>query len=194
MTRNNFICKVFSELLDDKFSVLIHQKKMVEFCGGWFDSEGREFVVAMKNKMGFEILIHEYSHYLQWKNRKRFYNKGANACEIIFSWLEGKFYKQETIENAIKDVIALEWDCEMGALELIRKYSLDVDIDRYLKASNAYLLFYHIVHSERKWCKKSPYSPNIVASMPPVLQPLEYYFISDNIKEHQREKYLKILQ
>jgi len=174
--------------------VLIHQKKMVEYCGGWFDADNREFVVALKSRMGFETMIHEYSHYLQWKNRRRFYNKGANACGVVFSWLGGKFYKKDTLTNAIKDIIHLEWDCEMGALELISKYSLDVDTDKYIRAANAYLLFYHIVHSERKWCKESPYNPSIVASMPIALQPLEYYLISDNIKEHQREKYIKILQ
>jgi hypothetical protein len=194
MKRNNFICKVCSELLDDNFSILIHQKKMVNFCGGWFDPDLKEFTVAMKNRMGFEILIHEYSHYLQWKNRKRFFNKGASACGIVFSWLDGKFYKQETIANAISDVITLEWDCEMGALELINKYSLDVDVSRYLKATNAYLMFYHIVHENRKWCKHSPYNPTITASMSDSLQPLEYYQNPDNVKDHQREKYLKILQ
>lgn len=171
----------------------MHQKKLVEYCGGWFDSEKKEFVVAMDNRMGFEILIHEYCHYLQWKTRKRFYNKGANACSIVFSWLDGIFYKKGTIKQAIYDVIELEWDCECRALEVIKKYNLDVSVDKYLKASNAYLHFYHILHEERKWCKTSPYSPSITASMPTTLQPLEYYLISDNIKPHQREKYLKIL-
>lgn len=194
MTRDNFTCKVLGDLLENKFSVLLHQKNMVEYCGGWFDSENKEFVVALRNKMGFEILVHEYSHFLQWKNSKRFYNHGANSCGVIFSWLDGKFYKKETVKNAIMSIIELEWDCEMRALELINKHNLDIDVSRYLKATNAYLLFYHIVHETRKWCKTSPYSSKIMMSMSDSLQPLEYYQISDNIKDHQREKYLKILQ
>ena len=194
MTRNNFTCKVISELLDDKFSILLHQKRMVEYCGGWFDPDKREFVVALKNRMGFEILIHEYSHYLQWKHRKRFYNKGANSCGVVFPWLEGKFFKKETVKNAIENVISLEWDCEMGALDLISKHNLGVNVDKYIQAANAYLMFYHIVHEQRKWCKKSPYNPQMLLSMSTTLHPLEYYLDSDNIKAHQREKYLKILQ
>lgn len=194
MTRNNFICKVISELLDDKFSVLLHQKPMVEYCGGWFDAEQKEFVVALKNRMGFEILVHEYCHYLQWSNSKRFYNKGSTAAEIVFNWLGGKFYKKSTVKSAIDTIIELEWDCECRALEVIDRYKLDINVDKYLQASNAYLMFYHIVHEQRKWCKTSPYNPIMMLSMPTSLQPLEYYLNPDNIKSHQREKYLEILQ
>jgi hypothetical protein len=179
--------------LENDFSIFLHQEKNVNDCAGWFDSRKREFIVAMQGKGGFSTLIHEYSHFLQWRDRKKYYNRLLKSCDIVFSWIAGKFYKKDVVEEAIKYVIELEWDCEMGALELIKKYDLDVDIKKYIQSANAYIMFYHVIHNTRKWCKKSPYNPEITRSMPECLQPLEYYQILDNIKDHQWEKYLKVL-
>jgi hypothetical protein len=194
MIRHNFICKVVNELIENDFSVFIHNKDRVEECGGWFDSSKKEFTVAMKDRMGYEILIHEYSHFLQWRDRRRYFNKKLKSVEIIFSWIDGKGYDNPTLEKAIKELIELEWDCEMGAIELIRKYNLDVDINEYIKAANAYLLFYHMVYEQGVWCKKSPYSKKIADTMDTALHPLEYYLNPDNLTHKQRVEYEKILR
>lgn len=183
-----------TELLEKDFSVFLHQEMNVKNCAGWFDSTNKEFIVAMKGSNGFPTLIHEYSHFLQWRDKKRYYNKLLKSCSIVFNWIDGKFHRKDVVEQAIKDTIELEWDCEMGALELIHKYDLDVNLKKYIQCANAYIMFYHIIHNTRQWCKRSPYSDEIKRSMPEHLQPLEYYQTWDNIKDHQWEKYLKILK
>jgi hypothetical protein len=186
---------VINELIADDFSIRLYQQKIVESCGGWFDAEDKEFVVALKNAYGFEILIHEYCHYLQWKTRKRYFNKLIQAYNIVFPWIRGTFYKKDVVEKAIGEVIELEWDCEKRALEVIKEFKLDVDVDRYIKAANAYLLFYHIVHGERKWVKNlSPYSPSITKLMPNTIQKLDFYLDKDNITEDMDNEYRKILK
>lgn len=193
MTRENFTCKVVSELIQDKFSILIHQAKDVNNYGGYFDYSTKEFVVAMKNKMGFEILIHEYCHYLQWKEDRKYFLKLVKDCGIIFDWLDGKFYKKSIIESATRGVMELEWDCEKRSVDTIKKYKLDVNVEDYCRSANSYILFYHMVKENRQWYKKSPYNTKLVNSMSSHLHDLDYYLDRNNITEKQHKQYLKII-
>jgi hypothetical protein len=194
MTRENFTCKVVSELLKDKFSILIYQTADVKNCGGYFDYSGKEFVVALKNRKGFEIMIHEYCHFLQWKENRKYFLKLIKDCGILFDWLDGKFYKKKIINEAVRGVIELEWDCEKRAIELIKKYKLDVDIEEYSQSANCYLLFYHIVRKYRKWYKNAPYNTKLNEGMLNSIQELDYYLDFDNITEKQHKQYLKIIE
>ena len=193
MTRENYTCKVISELIKDKFSILLHQSKKANDFGGSFDYSEKEFIVSMHNKTGFEILIHEYCHYLQWKTNRKQFLKLINGCSIVFDWLEGTFYKKDVVAEAIKAAITLEWDCENRALEQIKKHKLDIDIDQYCKAANSYLLFYNIVHEKRKWYSNNAYTAALLKKMPDKLMDLEYYFDIDNITEPQYKQYLKLI-
>jgi hypothetical protein len=184
---------VVSELIRDKYSILLQQSKKIGDFGGSFDYENKEFIVSMQNKMGFEIFIHEYCHYLQWKTDRKYFMKLINNCGIVFDWLDGKFFRKDIIEYAIRGVIELEWDCEKRALDQIKQYKLDVDVEEYCKSSNSYLLFYNIVHQERKWYKETPYTTTLVKSMPDKLMDLEFYLDKDNITEKQYKQYLKLI-
>lgn len=193
MTKENYICKVVSELIKDKFSILLQQSKTIGDFGGSFDYHNKEFIVSMQNKMGFEILIHEYCHYLQWKEDRKYFLKLINNCAIVFDWIDGKFFKKDIIDYAIMGVIELELDCERRSLEQIKKYKLDVDVEDYCKAANSYLLFYNIVRETRKWYGDTPYTTSLNKSMPSKLMDLEFYLDKDNITEKQHKQYLKII-
>lgn len=195
MTRNNFTCKIVTELIEDDFSVLIKHDKRIAGCAGWFDGSRKEFVIAMKNKLAFEVMVHEYSHYRQWKDTKRYFNKLSKGCDIFFDWLDGTFYTKAVVQGALSDVIELEWDCECRALELIKTYKLDIDVNEYCKAANAYLMYYHMVHDQRIWLKdRSPYSRAICKRMESCLHPLDYYLNRDNITASQEREYLKAFE
>lgn len=194
MTKNNFICKVVQDLLDDQFSIIFHQQKDPESLGGSFDGTSKEFIVSIKSKLGFEVLVHEYCHYQQWKQSKRYYNRLIDAGHLVFDWIDGTFFKKDVLNYAFENIIELEWDCEKRAVETIKKYNLDVDIEKYIKTANTYLLFYHIVRENRKWCSNGIYSPSLVKSMPNEILDLDFYLDPNNIKEHQRKKYIKNLE
>ena len=74
-TKSNLTIKIVRELLDQGFSVLLHNKENLDGYGGWFDAEDKEFVVALKHHMGFEILLHEYCHFIQWKTDRKLWDK-----------------------------------------------------------------------------------------------------------------------
>jgi len=187
MTKEEFISGVVNELLEDKFSVFLHQKVKVEDCGGWFDCEEKELTVALDNPMGFEILIHEYSHFQQWKHFKEWFLKHNGGVGILFGWLDDTDYSDDILDLAWRDTVALELHCEQLSLNLIETFDLPVDVDKYRRAANAYLLFYQFVRSKRLWSKKSPYNNDaILAAMPNELQTLDYYLDPSNVPDEVR--------
>jgi hypothetical protein len=167
---------------------------MIDGCGGWFDSQKKQFVCCMDNYLGLEILVHEYSHFLQWKNNKKYFNRLNKSTTMFFDWIDGEEYSQKEINSACEKSIELEYDCELQAIKLIKEYKLDIDLEVYIKAANSYLLFYNIVKEKRKWSTdKSAYNKLIMKLMPTVMFPLEFYQNADNISSGMRLQYEKIL-
>ena len=71
-TKSNLTIKIVRELLDYGFSILLHnEEQLADACGGWCwiddDENKREFAIAMKHHMSFEIILHEYCH--SWSPR-----------------------------------------------------------------------------------------------------------------------------
>jgi hypothetical protein len=197
MTANQFISKAVCELLEDGFSLRLPMTRSIEGkYGGWFSGEAKEkeFVVAMKRDCAFEIFVHEYCHYLQWKERPEFYNNKARGCDIVFDWLDGTDYSDKKLANAFANVIELEWDCERLALQLIKRYKLPIDPKKYTRGANCYLFFYHTVHELRGWTSnnRSPYSPRLRECAQEVLHPLEYYLDVANYDSKLRRGHQKI--
>lgn len=188
MTKKEFISEVVNELLENKFSIFLHQKINVEECGGWFDCENKELLVALDNPMGFEILIHEFSHYLQWKNHKDWFLKHNGGVGILFGWLETTNYSEDILDLAWRDTVAIELHCEEQSVWLIETKDLPVDLDKYKRAANAYLLFYQFVRSKRLWSKKSPYNnPKLLELMPTELYTIDYYLDPANVTDEMRD-------
>lgn len=197
MKRNDFISKALSELLDDGFSIKLPMTKSIDGkYGGWFNSarSEKEFVVAMKRDCAFEIFVHEYSHYLQWKHNTDFFNKKAHGCDVLFSWLDGTDFTDKQITKAIHNAIELEWDCERIAISLIKKHKLEIDIDNYIRGANCYLFFYHSVHKTRSWTSKgkSPYSTASRKLASTKLHDLPHYLCKDNYNEKLCRKHERI--
>lgn len=194
MTNNEFISEVVNELLDNKFSVVLHQKKELSEIGGSFNGSDKEFIASIRGQLGFEIFIHEYCHFLQWKHNRKYYDRLVVGCSIIFDWLDGNFYKKSILKYGFDCVIELERDCEIRAIEIIKKYNLNVDIENYTRTANSYLLFYNIIRENRKWSKGEIYKKGLINTMPNTIMDLDYYLNSDNITDKQRKKYLKGLE
>jgi hypothetical protein len=192
MKKEDFIAKVVNELLNESFNIHLHQSHKVEDCGGWFDSDAKEFVVAMNNPMSFEIFVHEYCHFKQWKYTNDYFSRVNGGSGIFFNWISGTEYSSDIVDLSWRDTIDLELSCEKIAVETIKWNDLPIDIEKYKRAANAYLLFYQFVRVNRKWAKQSPYNnETILAAMPLELQPLEYYLDLNNVPENLKEEFEK---
>lgn len=194
MKEEKFITNAVKELISDNYSLLIKNAKTIEDCGGWFNYYDKEFAVAYNNSQFNGVFLHEYNHYRQWKERKQWFIKKANQCEIYFTWLEGKRVAKKKVNEAFMQVIELEWDCEKRSLKMVDDLKLSfINKKEYIKAANCYLLFYLMSKDMRQWCVKSPYGDKaLINMMPDEIMPLEYYFDADNISEKMYKKYLKI--
>jgi hypothetical protein len=195
-TKLNFITKCTRELLANGFSVLIHRKKELDGYGGWFGAEEgeKELVVALDHDMGFEVFLHEYCHYLQWKNNRDLWNRSLLTYDTLFEWIDKpeSNYTDDELNQSLHDILELEHDCENKALRLLQNNPIeDVSVDKYIRAVNAYLLHYHINRSLRKRPKNPIYSERVLNHMPNKFNTnLDYYLDSSNITEPMRQALL----
>jgi hypothetical protein len=205
-TKSNLTIKVVRELLDYGFSVLLYNtEQLPDSCGGWcsIDEYEKEFAVAMKHHMGFEILIHEYCHFLQWKEDRRLWDKSMSTYDILFDWISypslvhNAFIKDckitdEELDQSLHDILELEHDCEKRVLKLVKNCPIeDFDTDKYIRAANAYLWSYHLNRELRIRPKNPIYSQRVLEHMPNTFNlNLSFYLDRNNLTDPIRQALL----
>jgi len=195
-TKQNFTIKVIRQLLSYGFSVHLHQKEHIDGYGGWIGTEKdqEEFVIAMKHHMSFEILLHEYCHFLQWQNDRQLWNKSMETYDILFDWISNKesVISDELLNQSLHDILEIEHDCEKRVLKLVKNCPIeDFDTDKYIKAVNAYLWSYHINRELRIKPKRPIYSERVLEHMPNTFNPdLSFYLDRGNLTDSIRQTLL----
>lgn len=134
-----------------------------EYCGGSdkchgmfeFNSKDQPVIkVAIGNKTNdqwFGVLIHEYCHFVQWRDDSpiwiAFEESNFNIDDIIKS---PKKYRKQILQ-----LIRLEVDCERKTLKLIKKHKLFCP-KQYAKEANAVLYKYGFLYTHGFWPSRSP--------------------------------------
>lgn len=196
-TKLTFITKVVKELLSNGFSVFLHNKESLNGYGGWFgtDTGEEEFVVAMKHHMGFEIFIHEYCHFLQWKYDRAFWDSSTEYYDVLFDWIENKdmIVADEILNKSLHTILAIEHDCESRVLKLVELNPIEnFDKDKYIRAVNSYLWSYHINKELRRRPKNPIYSEKLLGSMSNTFNKnLSFYLDKNNMTENTRSALLE---
>jgi hypothetical protein len=137
-----------------------------EYCGGndrcygMFDFNSKEqpvLKIAVGNKSNehwFGILIHEYCHFLQWRDNtkiwKQFEESNFSIDDIINS---PKKHKKELLL-----LMKLEADCERRVIKLIKKYRL-FSVKEYAQEANAVLFKYGFLYTDGYWPKNNKELP-----------------------------------
>lgn len=150
--------------------------------GGYFDHVSKELGVTHFNTeyLFIPILVHEFSHMEQWIDKDPCYTKhligGYESSTIMSEWLNGREYDYKTVKKAIDILRDCELDCERRVIKNIEKYKLDINVKKYCKEANAYILFYNYIIRKRRWeYKESPSSIiEILDEMPDNLFSLNY--------------------
>jgi hypothetical protein len=128
-------------------------------CSGYFDAEAKILVCAKNSPNWLEVLIHEFCHYLQWKENCPAWVNGIESIDPIDRWIGGE--EIENIEYHLGMARDLELDNEKRSVDMIIKWGLDseIDVNTYTKKANAYVLFYNWLGKTRKWSKpgNAPY-------------------------------------
>jgi hypothetical protein len=147
-------CKTYGiELMLSPSRTVVLTDDYLQDCSGYFCDTDKALVVACGKpfKEWFEILIHEFCHLEQWKTDPR-WKKWTTACGKTWEWMAGDNIMNKTqLRNVLDDMVELEKDCEMRAVEKIRKWGLPVNITQYIKKANVYLYSYHMLPEIKKF-------------------------------------------
>lgn len=141
-------------------------------ASGLFGSEPLSIVTARKSIDFLGVLAHEYAHFLQWlEYTNRAVDADDHAATIFFGWLGGKDYENKEVQKAFMRITIMERDTERRAVEVIKKFGLNVDIPRYIQKANCYIYMHWIMRERRSWNykrgAKNPLRSNKLMGMMP---------------------------
>ena len=135
----------------------------------------------------FPVLVHESCHmdqYLEdctaWTNNKV---KGYDAWDIVDLWMDGYVdLNRGQVNKYIGAARDLELDCEERSVKKIWKHNLPIDIPQYIKAANAYVLFYNIMGLTKRWYElgSEPYNLDVIMDAMPDTFSIDF----DNPPQH----------
>lgn len=183
MNKSQFLSRIVPSLLDAGVSVQIEQKRILTGrFGGWFAAEPPCYALANTAKNSFDVAVHEYNHFLQWRDNRPFWDKYTDQLDDLFEALQND---GNVTDIMIDHTIRLEHDCEIRTLEMIDDLRLDINRVKYTKDTNAYLFSYHIMQHVGTWSQKSIYNvPLIISAMPDRLYGIDYYLDPNNMPEN----------
>jgi len=183
MTKAQFYGLTLPQLIDEGITVKLVQRSSQDNCIGWFDEETKEFGCCLKQEEFFNIYLHEYCHFLQWRDDPDFFRKAGAGITILTHWLKKR---RKSGQNGRVRTQLLELDAERRALRLIKKYKLPVDVGRFCQRANVCLFGYLLVEKNKKWPKYF-YTEKIMSYFPKRLLPLGEYGKLRNIPKEARE-------
>lgn len=149
-----FIGAKTQELIKNGISVSLTNKQDINGkYAGVFCGKSKCLSVAMANgHASVYVFIHEYAHYLQWRDKRKFWDSCRAEGFTKFSrWLSGGYLNAAELELAYYKSVELEYDAELTALQLISEYKLPLNIEECTRQANSNLLFYTWVRLNRSW-------------------------------------------
>jgi hypothetical protein len=170
----DFFNYAVNRMIKNNVNVHLHShscnvSKDINSTGSFGESE---FNVSTNSKNYEEIFIHEYCHFLQWKNKNSIWYKIDQKDECDFwDFLSGekKLSEKKIMETSLM-IGRLEADCEKKAVQIIKRWEIEnIDIDRYKRKANSYIFFYSVIPEVKKWYKSSSppyYYEEIINTMP----------------------------
>lgn len=149
---------------------LVNKRQLEDGNGGVFYSTNKEISCAIKRpfKEWFPVFLHEYNHYIQYKERPPIWIKEEinNSYETFYNWLDYDIeLKKSEINFHCSIIKGVEADCERRVVKMIKSHNLEIDIDQYVQEASAYVCTYNIIAETRKNPKK--YSKDLVSLMSP---------------------------
>lgn len=102
-----------------------------------------------------QLLLHEYAHFLQWKDNTLEIIEGNELKEgwdHLDEWLKGRHRSLEQIMYARNSALYIEYDAEMRTLDLSQKLNVDIGSHKdYIRDANSYALLIKWCVLNRKW-------------------------------------------
>ena len=186
-------CKTYGvELVLSPSKQVVLTDDFVQECSGYFEDLDKVLVVACGKPFSEwgEILIHEFCHMEQWKSDHRWSDWNIHTGRT-WEWLAGDLMMNKTqLLNTLDKMVEMEKDCEMRAVEKIRKWGLPISITQYIKKANVYLYSYHML-PEIKRFPTGIYSDRKLIEMSPTGFKKSYRKLPEDMRNHILKYYSK---
>jgi hypothetical protein len=129
----------------------------------------------------FPLFLHEYCHFLQWKNGEHF--DSTSSLTKFGEWIA---YKSEKFSiKDIRNIQQMELDCDKKVIRLVKKYQLPIDISIYKKMTNSYVLSYNYIFEKRIFFHSGFDHPEVMNCVPD-----RFLSMNEIIKGNQKHKEL----
>lgn len=166
MEDHEFIGKTIYEMMESGIKVNLRPKNQTYRFKGWFDGTNKIFFCHMGGEDGFQTYVHEYCHFLQWRDDYSFWDKNS-VYEDFWWWIRGLRRKtKKQVQSDLRKSIRVEHDCEMRVLATIKKYKLNINREVYAQRANLYVLYYKWMVENRKIYTQNLYIEELVKKMP----------------------------
>lgn len=168
-----FIQHVRRHLKEFNFNLVLAKSKQVNTgtgfrCAGYFDEYSRTIRVATLSTTWLEVLVHEYCHFLDYLQSPRsVLNKENVAIGVCERHMLGDICHPISLKYAFRTVAKMEWKAEKQAQGVIKRFKLDIDIQKYSREANLYICLYHMYYKHASFItKKNPATRSILSKMP----------------------------
>lgn len=162
MTEEHFIGQAIKDMVQHEVTILFNKRKNnSKHSANYFSVEKPTKPTFMINyfesELDFEIFLHEYCHFLQWKNNTKLWQRGIKSLNYFYDWLANKY--KTCPKYHLINIQALELDADRRVVKLVKKHKLNIDIRKYIKESNAYVMTFLQVWKKRDY-KQFPVNYN----------------------------------
>jgi hypothetical protein len=157
---NSDVYSIIKEDLEDLDGKLIFLNG--RYCGGKSKCSGLFYLDAKDNPVikvakggldeeeWFGILIHEYCHFMQWRDNCKHWERFCNY-DVTYSQI---LLKPERHKSALTALMELEINCEKSAVKIIKNNNI-FDHKTYVQSANAILYKYAFLYNFNKWPEDS---------------------------------------
>lgn len=190
MNLEHFVGQCIRDMISSGVTIEITRRKNMSTYSHSYFTESNGVVPNFrinyfKNDFDFYIptFLHEYCHFLQWKNKSTYFIQGIKSTEKYYKWLNGE-HEQVDIED-LRNIQRMELDCDRRAIKSIKKYNLDIDLQQYILESNSYIISHNYVHEKRKYFSSFPYAKDCIKCLVPNKH-LKMTQLGMSIPEHRK--------
>ena len=93
------------------------------------------------------------------------------------------------LRNVLDNMVELEKDCEMRAVEKIRKWDLPISVQKYVQKANVYLYSYHMLPVIKRF-PTGVHSDAVLIDMAPKTFKKSYRKVPDDMAKYMVAKYM----
>jgi len=160
---NNFIQAEITHCKQHRIKIELIEVESVDVsgtaCGGFFIDEPKPKIVVATDKpleKWLPIFVHESCHKDQFIEKDPVWTakikKHFDANNIFDQWINHACeLNPRQLSSVIRQIIALELDCEQRAVQKIQKYDLPIDVKEYTQKANAYIWQHRAIQKTRSW-------------------------------------------